>query len=271
MRLRDLTPIAATLAQPGRPQFLYATDDTVIGPALAHDGAFDAQQMTVALDVVAGLGRAGGAFIDVGANIGTATVAALWDFGYERALCLEPDELNGRLLRCNLVMNGLEDRVVVQECAVSDSLGEVVLELATDNRGDHRVRVGEAQQGAFDEDERATRRVPAVTLDEALDRADLHPDDLGVIWVDTQGHEGRVLAGARGAAAGGVPFVVELWPYGLRRAEGLEQFLRLAEELFTDYTHVGRPDEGWRPTRELPALVAMLTGNQHADLVLRPR
>ena len=107
-----------------------------------------------------GLGQADSAFVDVGANIGTATLAALKRFGAGQALALEPHPDNFRLLRMNAVANDVDDRVIPAQVAVSESSGELELEVATHNIGDHRIRTGaEAGPGAIDEADRTVIRV----------------------------------------------------------------------------------------------------------------
>src|SRR5215204_2368895 len=54
-------------------------------------------------------GAGGGCFLDIGANIGTATVTAFRQAGFAGAICFEPLPENHRLLRENLAANGLAD------------------------------------------------------------------------------------------------------------------------------------------------------------------
>ena len=172
-------------------------------------------------------------FADVGANIGSATLCAVLRFGAVRALSLEPHPDNFRMLRLNLLENDLEDRVTPVQAAVSDAPGEVVLEESDENIGDHRVRVGEAPGGVPGAQQRSARAVPAVTLDAASREAGLAPGDAGLVWIDVQGHERRVLAGMEELLHAGVPVVVEYWPYGLGQAGDLDEFHELLAARFT--------------------------------------
>lgn len=55
---------------------------------------------------------------------------------------------------------------------------------------------------------------------------DLKPEGT-LIWMDTQGFEGHILTGASKALAKRTPLVIELWPYGMKRA-GLFSSLKAA-------------------------------------------
>lgn len=134
-----------------------------------------------------------GLFIDVGANLGTATVAALCRHGFESGVAIEPDPRNVMLLRVNLIINALEDRVAVIEAAASDRPGTLLL--APHAAGSGRSRI--AGQGV---------PVEAIPLDA------LALDSPGMVWIDVEGYEPHVLAGARQLLAERPPIVLELQP-----------------------------------------------------------
>src|SRR4051794_12767372 len=50
-------------------------------------------------------------FVDVGAHVGTTAITAVRRFGFEAAVAFEPEQSNFRLLRANLSVNGLEERI----------------------------------------------------------------------------------------------------------------------------------------------------------------
>jgi FkbM family methyltransferase len=140
-----------------------------------------------------------GVFVDVGANIGTTTLPALRYF--ERALAVEAEPRNASLLRANVVLNALEDRVVVREAACSSHEGEVELLLSA-KHGGHAV--GPAKPGA------ETLHVPAARLDTLVGDAGLGPTDVGLVWMDVGGYEEEVLRGAASLLDARVPLVVEI-------------------------------------------------------------
>ena len=169
--------------------------------------------------------------LEVGANIGTETVSLLVRHGVERIVAIEPNMENVRILRANLALNGLEDRVEIHQIALSDFDGTVELENSSDNWGDHRVRVDEPSgPDLFGENERTTTEVSARRIDSLADAKEIDLSGIDLVWMDAQGHEAHILAGAEQLAAAGTPIVTEYWPYGLRRAGALDRFHALVAE-----------------------------------------
>ncbi len=116
------TPAIMTPARQGT-RFLVSTADRVVGREVFLTGDFDRAEAEKAFAVIekAGFGDfAGKTFVDIGANIGTATIGALSRFGFERAVSFEPDPNNFRIFSANVVLNGLQDRVTIHHSAMSD-------------------------------------------------------------------------------------------------------------------------------------------------------
>jgi FkbM family methyltransferase len=198
----------------------------------------------VALARHAGIATLNGlSVLDVGANFGTETVSFLVRHGVKRVIAVEPDPENARLLRANLALNGVEYRAQVLEIALSDADGTLVLEHSEENWGDHRIRVANGSALELgDEGRRATVQVEARRLDSLADAGEIDLDDIGMVWMDAQGHEGHILAGAERVTAAGIPIVTEYWPYGLQRAGGLERFHELVAERYHTAVDLQQPE-----------------------------
>lgn len=169
--------------------------------------------------------------LEVGANIGTETVSLLLRHGVDRVVAIEPDAENVRFLRANLAFNGVQDRVAIHEMALSDADGTVVLERSENNWGDHRVRVGDSfGPDLHNEGLRVTADVSARRLDSLVEASEIDLDKIDLMWMDAQGHEAHILAGAERLVAAGVPIVTEYWPYGLRRVGALDRFHTLISQ-----------------------------------------
>jgi FkbM family methyltransferase len=166
-------------------------------------------------------------FADCGANLGWYSVIAA-ALGADVVAC-EPLPANAALLRSNVERNGLGGRIEVHEIALGDRAGTAVLRLSADNQGDHRIQPETKPENAPTAPTVPSTRpgveVPITTLDAVL--RGRRPD---VLKLDTQGSEVAILRGGRAAWAPspGRPdpaIVVELWPYGLRRAGAHESDL----------------------------------------------
>lgn len=262
-QLRRASSIAAVPF--GRASLLVDTSDDEIGRMVFISGGYERIYMSTALRYLTSIGitTAGTTFVDVGANIGTSTVDALVEFGFGRAIAFEPSSKNFRLLRMNIIANELEDRVELHRMAVSDADGDVVLALSPGNSGDHRVV---ATRNGWPGGE--TETVPCVTLD-SLDIA-----NVGLIWIDAQGHEAAVLAGATKAMAAGAPVFLEYWPQTLGPTlDRLENLVAGAYGSVLDVRRLaaGVDDDAVVAASDMRLLRDRYRGVSLTDLLLLPR
>jgi FkbM family methyltransferase len=251
------------------------TADQEISRLVYIYGLYDKPLMTLAFSA---LGQVGGPadlqgkwLLDLGANIGTTTLTAVANFGAEGAYCFEPDPTNFRNLEVNVAANGLGERVRPFEVALSDAEGTVRLARSATNAGDHQV-VSSAEASAGD---RELVDVTATLLDTLIEAGKVELDRVGVAWLDVQGHEGQLLAGATKLLERRVPLVAEYWPAGLRVAGGHERFIELVSGAYPRFIDLGGPQGKPRgevlPIAELAAAEDRLAGpDAHTDLLLLP-
>jgi FkbM family methyltransferase len=274
--LRRLTPVVAVDGDGVR--FFVSTRDKGVGlPVFVH-GALDAAEMRTAVEVLERTGRhpfrgTDRVFVDIGANIGTSTVEAIVHHGAHGGVAFEPDEYNVEMLGHNLLANGIAGRVALIRAAVTDTSGPVAFEQARDNFGDHRVRLADTPpDDVFGERSRPLTTVPGVTLDSQIEAGVLDLDRVGLVSIDTQGHEAHVLLGARRLCASDVPVMLEYWPYGLRGAGGAQQLRTVIRESYSRYVDLASPFSGgevtYRPTAELESLERGLRDLGWANLLL---
>lgn len=251
----------------GNERYLLHATDGVIGRELFISGEFDLDKVQAALDVVARHTdiQELETFVDVGANIGTTCLPMLARGFARRAIAIEPDPMNCRLLRINALLNEVENALTLHECAVGEALdGKLVLERSPDNWGDHRVHVSDAD-GAFGEASRRLIEVSSTQLDSLVE----HDGSSMLLWMDTQGYEGHVLRGATALLERRVPLVAEFWPYGMKRAASFPHFCA-AVAGYRGFVDLGAGDAGaLRAIAELPALFAQLdASDSFTDVVL---
>jgi len=250
----------------------FSSRDRGVGRILFLRGEYEYEQLerAVALGGFPAQGR--GWLLDVGANVGTVCIMLARRGAFARAMAVEPAPNTFRHLVKNVARNGLGDSIRCVNAALSATSGTAELELST-NSGDHRVRVaGPLAAEQYHEHTRPLIRVPLRRLDDLLDEHGIARADIGLLWMDVQGHEQHVLEGAPKLLAGGVPIVVEFWPYGLRRA-GVEPeaFVAYLGARFRSYYDLGQSTPTARPTVELRTLLGALPSyKSSADLLLVP-
>lgn len=203
------------------------SDDSGVGRWLFVYREFERQLMLRVMRILEERGYrdpSRGVILDVGANLGVIGLALLHHGFFERAVFVEPEPDNLRLLRENVRRMGMREKCKVIPCAVAAKDGELSLEIARGNLGDHRIRkvekAGAPTRGLYGEARRQTIRIPARTLDKLIEE-DLEEwsEQIGLVWIDIQGHEGGLLEGAgKSLPRLRVPVVMEFWPYGLERA-----------------------------------------------------
>lgn len=119
----------------------------------------------------------GGAFLDVGANVGNHSLFAAKILRCDHVIAIEPNPDAYKILRCNIALNGLEQVIHHQAIALSDHSGSGSIHASAGNLG----------QGILTENGGDT---PLVRGD------DLFADrTIGFLKVDVEGHELAVLRG----------------------------------------------------------------------------
>lgn len=271
-RFRRLARHCPLLVTPfGQGQLVVDVRDQEISRTVFMTGGYERLYMRTALDYLRGersTSVAGTTFLDVGANIGTSTVDALLHFGFGRAVCFEPDADNVRLLRMNLALNGLEDRVEVRPLALSDVDGTAVLARSARNFGDHRLAPEPGVSLAP-----AGHRVDRARLDTLVADGAVRLDEVGLLWMDVQGHEPFALAGASTAVAAGVPVMLEYSPASLVAAGALEALEARVRDNYTTVVDVHLLAHGCHRDAVLRAadvdrLAARYHDVDHTDLLL---
>jgi FkbM family methyltransferase len=159
---------------------------------------------------------AGSTVIDIGANLGFFTRLFIERSSCDRVLAVEPEARNLAALREGAAQWG-RGRVEVIDAAVADVTGTANLHVDPHNHADHQL----AAEGV---------EVRAIRLDDLV--AERGIPQVGMIKIDVQGAEARVLAGASDVLARHRPAIfIELDPERLAKqgaiaADVLDQLTR---------------------------------------------
>jgi FkbM family methyltransferase len=243
------------LCELGDVRFFVDPSDRVVGAWLMWHGGWQRREIVAAVDLLRAAGRLNSSamFVDVGAHIGTHTIYALRTGRFARAIAFEPEPRNARLLAMNIEANGLSEAVVVVRKAAGAAAGTAELHLHPRNTGAHAIDA----PPSVDAD--ASLAVPIVRVEDELAALGVSPSEVGLVWVDVEGHEPQVLEGLAQLIARSVPLSFEFTPS--RYSAQMKQ--RLVELLARHYTTVhslGRQDA--------TAPISVLASREHTDDVL---
>ena len=143
------------------------------------------------------------------ADVQAASALTLAEDGplFETASAIEPHPANLLLLRANLALNGIDEKVSVFPFAAgAESNTKLLLHESSTNHGNHSIGSSGIE-------------VCGMRLD------DLGiPIDRSLLWMDIEGYEGHALHGASQILATGAAIVAEFNPHFLNRAAGFDLF-----------------------------------------------
>jgi FkbM family methyltransferase len=232
--------------------FLVSTRDRLGRGLFVYGGRQDFDVLERVLRILAehGVDASAKTLVEVGANIGTTTVAAVRHHRFAQVVALEPEPGNFRVLRLNLVANDIDSHVHALQVAASDVDGEARLRVSTRSSGLHELVAAE------EDDPADTVVVRAVTLDTLAREGVFTTDEVGLLWLDAAGGEAPVLAGAATLVATGVPVVAAVRP-------GHPGWERARDELvglLSGYTHFADVRrEHPVVSRDLPTILDSIT------------
>ena len=152
---------------------------------------------------------------DIGANIGVTCIPAVNRGLVKQAIAVEPESENFKLLKLNINLNNLEDKIETFNYALSSENNKLLnLEVSNATSGGHRIRLPDRKKGIHGEEKKEVKSVMSKTFDSLFPNINSKED---LIWIDVQGFEPNILSGANKLIISGAPIVIEFWPYGLKR------------------------------------------------------
>lgn len=146
----------------------------------------------------------GKTLLEIGANIGTHSVYLMLSGKFDRAICIEPDPRNFKLLKQNLELNDLSSAVSAFQYAAGDREGSIDLYFGDENFGASTVI----------KPTETSRSVPVQLrrVDSIMAEAGVSPDDIGLVWMDIEGAEPEALSSMAELVRRQVPILMEYSP-----------------------------------------------------------
>ncbi len=203
-------------------RFIIFTNDNVISKEIFVSEEFDLKKFYKALNFLNNKNKISRLY-DIGANIGVICIPAVKRGLVDSAQAVEPEKKNFELLKMNIALNNLQNKINIYDCALSNKDDETVeMELAEDNSGDHRIR-NNPLFNIHGEENRKTIKVNSKRFDTLFTDIDPKKD---LVWIDTQGYEPVILSGSDNLIKSKTPIVVEFWPYALKRSGNWEKMMQ---------------------------------------------
>lgn len=194
-------------------KFIIFTNDNVVSKETFITGEFDLIKLEKTLKFLKK--KPIKTIYDIGANIGTICIPAIKRGLINNAFAVEPEKKNFELLKLNVSLNNLEDKIKFYNYALSDKDDEIVeMEISSNNYGDHRIK-GKINFNTHGEEGREIVKVKTKKFDTLF--KNINPLE-NLVWMDTQGYEPVILSGAINLIKSKAPLVLEFWPYSLKRA-----------------------------------------------------
>jgi len=224
----------------------YESRDRVVGRILEVQRHFDFSQIESTEKLLKKIGILNktpeGTVVDVGGFLGMSSISFMHEDVFSKAITFEPNPTSFNLLKQNVSDNFLEDRISYYNIALSNTNSTLDFELSATNYGDHRIRnQDDNNPGTFGEEDRKIISVNAIKFDDFISKeTGINTQDIKLIWMDTQGHEGQFLIGAKEFLLSHphVPTITEFWPYAiLRSGISKSDFVNAVQSV---YTHLYR-------------------------------
>jgi len=155
--------------------------------------------------------KAGGTYLDIGANIGLTTIPIAQNPNVA-CYCFEPEPRNYSNLEKNIHNNCSHQNVILKNMALFDKSSKLSFELSPINHGDHRIRLG-SDIDAMDENSWKTIEIDAEPLDDIIQNI----DGPLAVKMDTQGAEPFVIKGGQKLFSKVSLLIVEFSPYWMAR------------------------------------------------------
>ncbi|RZJ03997.1 MAG: FkbM family methyltransferase [Brevundimonas sp.] len=220
----------------------------LVGKTVLETGDFERRRTNMICRRAACLSD-GRTVLEIGANIGTQTLYFIRSGLFDSVISLEPDPRNLELLRLNLRINGLGDRVAVVPAAAGAVAGQLTLRRDAGNSGGATLRAERLPHAVESE-----VTVPVVTIDGLVEQGDLDPAAIGLIWMDAEGFEDEILSACTQLLSRRTPMAFEFTPGFYDDATRL----RILRTVYANYGHVSIiEDQGFEPLAEADAMVLM--------------
>ena len=170
-----------------------------ISKKLFIDKSFDYRILTKAIKLL-GKKNSKLTLINIGAHIGSTAIPAIKKNNFKNLIAFEPTKRNFRLLKANIFLNEIDDRVQAYNLAISNKKANLHLGTTKGNTGGNRIL-------------RNKQKNTEIVKSDILDNYTYNLNkNNSLIFMDVEGHEPNIFLGAKKTIKKKIPIVFEFYP-----------------------------------------------------------
>lgn len=179
-----------------------------------------------------------GYFLDIGANIGTTSIYVKKKMNTKaRVIGFELCRPNYDFFRINCILNKTED-IKAELLGLSNTTVRKKYFYNTQNSGGSRIL-------EEDIDSKDANIVQVMKLDDYLKENNILPEDIGYIWMDTEGHEAEIIEGAAETLrTKKIPLLQEFNPVEYQRKNILKAYCKNMKNIYGHFLDVNEYIKG---------------------------
>ncbi len=138
--------------------------------------------------------------INIGAHIGSTCIPAVKYNLFKRSIAFEPFKTNFNLLKTNIFLNGLEEKIEPHNVALSNKKKKLFIKQFGPNSGDCRIIFKNSKN---------TQEINCHVLDQYTKKLNKNNS---IIFMYAQGHEPEIFLGAKKTIKKRIPIITEFMP-----------------------------------------------------------
>ena len=170
-----------------------------ISKKLFIDKSFDYRILTKAIKLL-GKKNSKLTLINIGAHIGSTAIPAIKKNNFKNLIAFEPTKKNFRLLKANIFLNEIDDRVQAYNLAISNKKANLHLGTTKGNTDGNRIL-------------RNKQKNTEIVKSDILDNYTYNLNkNNSLIFIDAEGHETNIFLGAKKTIKKKIPIVFEFYP-----------------------------------------------------------
>ena len=170
-----------------------------ISKKLFIDKSFDYRILTKAIKLL-GKKNSKLTLINIGAHIGSTAIPAIKKNNFKNLIAFEPTKKNFKLLKANIFLNEIDDRVQAYNLAISNKKANLHLGTTKGNTGGNRIL-------------RNKQKNTEIVKSDILDNYTYNLNkNNSLIFIDAEGHEPNIFLGAKKTIKKKIPIVFEFYP-----------------------------------------------------------